>query len=313
MKQPTALAGVDIGGTKTLAAVVDRDGTVLGHASAPTPGDGGESMLRTAAHLITSLAARHAVKIAGVGVGAAGVIDQSSGIVTAASESFHDWVGWSITRELEATLGVPVVADNDVNAFVVGELRWGSLAGSLDACGVMLGTGVGGAFVQGGRLLPGSHGGAGEIGHIPGFGDLRCTCGRLGHLETLASGRSIATRHAELTGRPAASAREVAERARGGEPEALEAFRVAGESLAIALTIAGTLLDLTDVVVGGGVTRAWDLLEPSLRQTLDANVPVSGRPLDVRLSALGELAVAMGGAAAVEPLISDRLNARTTT
>ena len=221
----------------------------------------------------------------------------------AASESFTDWVGFAIGPELADALAVPVAAENDVNAFLHGELRWGAVAGADHALGVMLGTGVGGAIALDGRIFGGPRGAAGEIGHTPGYSDLTCTCGQVGHLETLASGRSIEARYAERTGGTGtATAAEIAERARAGEPDARGVFDAAGHALGLAIASAATLLDVGDVVVGGGVRRAWDVLEPALRATIAENEPVSGYPLTVHPSVLGDRAVALGAAALAWPL-----------
>ncbi|EFG65618.1 ROK family protein, partial [Streptomyces sp. SPB074] len=107
------------------------------------------------------------------------------GRILVASDSTRGWAGFAVTEAVESALGVPAFLDNDVNAFLLGEISAGAVRGERDVLGMTLGTGVGGA------LFPGPHGAAGEIGHIHGFGDLPCTCGGRGHLETLASGRSI--------------------------------------------------------------------------------------------------------------------------
>jgi glucokinase len=158
-----------------------------------------------------------------------------------------------------------------------------------------LGTGVGGALWLDGALYDGPHGAAGEIGHVPGFGDLPCTCGGRGHLETVAAGRAIAARYAERTGRPL-SAREAAA---AGDPDALAVYEAAGVAVALALLITAGLLDVTTFVIGGGVSGSWSLVEPSLQRALAAEPPVSGRELRVLTAGLGGDAVAVGAAARV--------------
>ena len=91
---------------------------------------------------------------------------------------------------LSDALDAPALLDNDVNASLRGEVSTGSIAGARDALAITLGTGVGGALWMAGERYDGPHGTAGEIGHLPGFGDALCTCGGHGHLETLASGRA---------------------------------------------------------------------------------------------------------------------------
>jgi glucokinase len=222
-------------------------------------------------------------------------VDAREGRILVASDSFRDWAGFGVTAAFEEALGVPAFLDNDVNAFLRGEATAGAVAGEPDVLGMTLGTGVGGALWLDGALYGGPHGAAGEIGHIPGFGDLPCTCGGRGHLETLASGRAIAARYGERTGREL-SAREVAA---ASDPDALAVYEDAGTAVARALLVTAGLLDVTTVVIGGGVSRAWTLLEPSILRALATEPPVSGHPVRVVPSLLGGDAVAVGAAARV--------------
>lgn len=307
MPSQHVVAGLDIGGTKISAVLCDRSGTVLADGVVPAPArEGGPAMTAAAAALVRSLEQGSGLVAVAAGVGAAGVIDQASGTVRAASESFTDWVGYAIGPELSNALGVPVAAENDVNAFLMGELRWGSVAGSAHAIGITLGTGVGGAVAIDGRILSGPHGAAGEIGHTPGYSDLVCTCGQVGHLETLASGRSIEARYAERVGADGTSGVEIAELARAGDADATAVFDAAGHALALAIATAVNLFDVVEVVVGGGVREAWDVLEPSLSATLAENGPVSGLALAVHPARLGGRAVALGAAALAWPLADER-------
>ena len=203
------------------------------------------------------------------------MIDPDSGEVLAASGTFPDWRGRRPAEAIADRTGRPVKLVNDVNAFLCGEARWGALRGVSDGLAIMLGTGVGGALLIGGRPHLGPRGGAGEIGHTPGYPRHRCTCGGVGHLETLASGRSLALRYADLTGRTGLTGSDIAVAARRGDSAAVEVFTCAARALAQGIVVATTLLDLTDVVVGGGVTAAWDLLGPLLTEALVADPPVT--------------------------------------
>ncbi|MFC8303212.1 ROK family protein [Specibacter sp. NPDC057265] len=293
------VAGIDLGGTKTTAVLCRPDGTIAAQVTIPTPAkEGGAAMSAAAAALVRQLEATLGQRVLAVGVGAAGVIDQKNGVVTAASASFTDWAGFPLAADLSARLGAGVVIDNDVNAFLRGEMSYGSLAGCSNAIGIMLGTGVGGALALGGSLFHGPRGAAGEIGHTPGFSTLRCSCGKIGHLETLASGRSIAQRYAERSGRAAGGAEQVAQLARMGDAHARATFETAGAALGQAISTTATLLDVQDVVVGGGVRGAWDLLEPPLIRMLKDNMPVSGYPLIVHPGNLGSSSAVLGSAAA---------------
>jgi glucokinase len=299
MHDPGLVAGVDIGGTKTVVVLCDRRGEVIAEAAEPTPArEGGPAMAETARRLVDRLARDSGAGLAAVGAGVAGVVDPVSGRIVAASDSFTGWAGFPLGEWLAEALSVPVTVDNDVNAFLAGELALGAARGLRDVVGITLGTGVGGAIAIEGRVHGGPRGAAGEIGHTPGYSQDLCTCGQRGHLETVVSGRSIVSRYAARTGRVVASAKEVAGLAHEGDQAALEVFRQGGHALGLAVATATNLLDVEAVVVGGGVRAAWDLLEPGLDAALADNAPVSGYPVAVRPSQLRHCAVALGAAAA---------------
>lgn len=297
MTVPVAYAGVDIGGTTTQVALVSPELSIMDRLVLATPADrGGTAMVGAVLDGIRRLLSGTRVRLLGVGVGAAGVVDAATGTVLVASDSFVDWSGFGVTAAIETDLGVPAFLDNDVNAFLRGEVSGGAVAGERHVLGLMLGTGVGGALLLDGTLYAGPHGAAGEIGHVPGFGDLPCSCGGRGHLETLAAGRSIAARYADRTGR-SGTARDVAHAAERGDPDALAVLRTAGAAVARGILITAGVIDVTTVVIGGGVTGAWSLLEPSIRAALAAEPPVSGRTPRVVPAALGADAVTIGAAA----------------
>jgi glucokinase len=288
---------VDIGGTTTQVVLCAEDLTVLDRAEVATPAtDGGQAMIGAALGALAPLLERTPGRLVGCGVGAAGVVDSATGRILVASDSFTGWAGFAVTDAVEEALGVPAFLDNDVNAFLYGEVFGGAVRGESDVLGMTLGTGVGGALWTGGALFAGPHGAAGEIGHIPGFGDLLCSCGGRGHLETLASGRSIGARYADRTGRRL-TAREVAQAADRGDQDALEVYRAAGAGIARAIVMTAGVVDITTVVVGGGVSRAWPLLEPLILASLAADPPVSGHPVRLVRAALAADAVPVGAAA----------------
>ncbi|BCJ36940.1 sugar kinase [Actinocatenispora thailandica] len=299
MTVPEVYAGVDIGGTTTQVALCGADLTILSRAELATPAArGGAAMVAAAVDAVRMLLSRTPARLVGVGVGAAGVVDTRTGEVVAASDSFVDWAGFPVADTIATDLAVPAFLDNDVNAFLRGEATGGAVTGEPDVLGMTLGTGVGGALWLDGRLYEGPHGAAGEIGHVPGFGDLPCSCGGHGHLETLASGRSIGARYADRTGR-VVTAREVARAAADGDADARAVFDAAGAGIARAVLIAAGVFDVTTVVVGGGVSAAWSLLEPPIRSALAAEPPVSGQPVRLVRAGLGSDAVVVGAASRV--------------
>ena len=297
------VAGVDVGGTNTKVILATPTLDVVDRIDLPTPAHaGGAAIVAAAVEAVTDLLDRHRASLTGVGVGAAGVVDRATGTVLVTGNSFTGWAGHGVTDSFTAALGVPATLDNDVNAFLLGEIATGAVAGESDVLGMTLGTGVGGAFVLGGRLFAGPRGAAGEIGHVPGFGDALCTCGQVGHLETIAGARGIADRYAERSGRRA-SVREIAEAARAGDTDAAAVFESAGWGLARAALLTAGILDVTTVVIGGGIARSWDLLEPAITAAIALEPPVSGAPIRLAQSTLGSDAVALGAAAQVRDLV----------
>lgn len=293
----TLFAGVDIGGTTTQAVLCAEDLTVLDRAEVPTPAaEGGRAMIGAALGALAPLLERNPGRLTGCGIGAAGVVDSATGHILVASDSFTGWAGFPVADAVQNALGVPAFLDNDVNAFLYGEVSGGAVRDESDVLGITLGTGVGGALWTGGAPFAGPHGAAGEIGHIPGFGDLLCTCGGRGHLETLASGRSIGARYADRTGLRL-TAREVARAAGRGDPDAVAVYRAAGAGIAQAIVVTAGVVDITTVVVGGGVSNAWSLLEPLVLASLAAEPPVSGHPVRLVRAGLGADAVPVGAAA----------------
>lgn len=297
------VAGVDVGGTNTKVLLATPDLEVLDRVDLPTPAHaGGAAIVTAAVGAVTGLLDRHRASLTGVGVGAAGVVDAVTGTVLVTGNSFTGWAGYGVTSAVREALGVPATLDNDVNAFLLGEVATGAVAGETDVLGMTLGTGVGGALVLGGTLFAGPRGAAGEIGHVPGFGDALCTCGQVGHLETIAGARGIADRYTERSGRRL-SVQDVAGAARAGDVDARAVFERAGWGLARAALLTAGILDVTTVVVGGGIARSWDLLEPAAAAAIAAEPPVSGAPIRLAQSTLGSDAVALGAAAQVRDLV----------
>ncbi|GAA1497436.1 ROK family protein [Paeniglutamicibacter kerguelensis] len=294
--------GIDIGGTGISAVVLDVDGSVKGRACTDTPAEhGGDAMVAACRRVATLATERSGLVPRVAGVGAAGVID-ADGVVLAASDSFTGWEGYPLGERLNASLSMPVSVGNDVAAFVLGEQRFGAGRGLENFFGIALGTGVGGGLVLNSDLHTGENGAAAEIGHIPGFGDRLCTCGRKGHLETIAAGRSIASLYALATG-DSISTKDVARLAREGDDIAAGLFADAGAGLAKAALMISGILDVSALIIGGGVAHAWDLLQPAMDASLRRTPPISGNPVQVLRSELGTDAVAIGASQFADSLL----------
>jgi glucokinase len=259
------VVGVDLGGTKILAAHVDDDHTVAAREKRKTPVDGSGSVIEEIAAAVDALGVSPDV----VGVGAPGPV--ADGVVMTAP----NLVGWTqpvaLREELSAALGVPVVVDNDATVGALGEWVAGAGQGSQFLLGVWLGTGVGGGLVLDGRPFRGATGAAGEFGHmvIRPEGE-RCGCGRRGCVEAYAGRASMERSVAVLqaAGRYSSLSAIAAERGkyrftssvwaqalRDGDEVATELLTEAVTAVGIGVASAVNLLDLDCVVVGGGLTE----------------------------------------------------------
>jgi glucokinase len=305
--------GVDIGGTKILAGIVTDDGRIVSTARRPTPRHDANDVLDLVADVVGELVQGSSDPIVGVGVGVAGLVDAERSRVYFAPNL--RWSQVPVRALLEAATGLPVVVENDGNIAAWGEYRFGAGRGTTDLVLVTVGTGIGGGIVINGGLFRGSHGVAGEIGHINAVPDGRpCGCGRHGCLEQYASGNALvrearllaAERRSEAgvllglgDGTPeGVQGVHITEAARAGDPVATEAFAVVGTWLGRGLADLAAVLDPEVFVIGGGVSDAGDLLLASARQTLaDKLIGQQNRPAPVvKVAELTNLAGLVGAA-----------------
>ncbi|OKI64005.1 ROK family protein [Micromonospora sp. CB01531] len=287
------VVGVDIGGTKTAAALVGPDGKVLQHRDAPTPAQSGpEAVLDTAAGLAAGLVG--AAGTGPVGVGTAGTVDPATGRIRYATDSLPGWAGTPVADALAARLGRPVRVTNDVNAAALGECWAGAGRDRAHVLLVAAGTGLGGAVVRNGRVEAGARGAAGEVAHLPAPGAerLRCGCGRYGHLEAIASGTGLAAAYAIETG-DRISGRAVADRAAAGDTAARQVVDRAGAVLGAVLAGLVALLDPDAVLVAGGAAGA---LLPAASAAYAAELPAGWAGVPLLPAALGADAVVVGAA-----------------
>ncbi|MCZ7546977.1 MAG: ROK family protein [Anaerolineae bacterium] len=273
--------GVDLGGTKIEAALIDRGGARVARARRPThPAEGVEAVVGRIVAAIEELRAAGG-PIAGIGVGVPGVVT-AAGVVALAS-NLH-WRDVPLRAMLIARLGDAgargLYMEKDTNAAALGEIRYGAGQGARHMLYVTVGTGVGGGMVLDGRIYHGARDKAGEIGHLViAPGGHRCGCGKRGCLETLASGTAIERwmREALARGEPSAlagadrealTAKDVAAAAQAGDALARRAFEVAGRHLGHGLALYADLVDPERIVIGGGVAAAGDLLFEPARAAL---------------------------------------------
>lgn len=272
---PLALA-VDIGGTKMAAGLVTADGTVLAadRIATPRPSPGPHAAAEVWAGLRAMLerlaGAAGDRPITGVGASTAGPFDLAG--ATVSPVNITAWRGFPLVDRLaEVVPGVPVRLAGDGVCAAIGEHWRGAGRGHDDLLVLVVSTGVGGGLIHGGRPFTGASGNAGHVGHmVVDLDGEPCPCGGRGCVEAIASGPGM-VRYALREGwRPAGdgTARDLADAARGGDPVAVAAFTRSADALAAGIVSAAAMCDLDQVVIGGGVAHAADLLFPPLKEAL---------------------------------------------
>ncbi len=302
--------GVDIGGTKIAAGVVDLDGTVLATTRRPTPSASPADVEAVIAASVAELREQHP-DIEAVGIGAAGFIDAERSKVYVAPNLA--WRDEPLRDAVQARTGLPVVVENDANAAAWAEHRFGAGRGEAHMLMVTVGTGIGGGIVLDGALYRGRFGIGAEFGHMQMVeGGRRCGCGQHGCWEQYCSGRALLHEAREIAdvqrgygarllelgdGRPEGiEAREVTQAAREGDPAALDCFEEIGMWLGQGLADLAAVLDPGVFVIGGGVADAGELLLAPARRTFAARLTGTGaRPqAEIRAAELGNQAGLVG-------------------
>ncbi len=307
----TLACGVDVGGTKIAGGVVDEAGSVVEELQVTSPATDVHAIEAAIEKLVTELATRH--QIEAVGVGAAGYIDKSRSVVLFAPNlALRDL---DLKGDLETTLGLPVVVENDANAAAWGEFQFGAGHDVDDLLLVTVGTGVGGGVVLDGSLYRGAFGVGAEIGHMRVVPDgIRCGCGNRGCFEMYASGSAL-VREARAAARAgsllaadlldraggdvdAITGPLITEAAQDADPFALEQLASVGRWLGEGIASLAAVLDPAVVVIGGGVSAADDLLLDPVRQAFSTQLTGRGhRPmLEIRKARLGNRAGLIGAA-----------------
>lgn len=303
----TLTIGVDVGGTKVAAGVVDEDGTVVAETRRDSPADDPAKMRHAIIDAIGELTRSHRVEA--VGIGAAGWIDPTRSTVLFAPNIA--WQNEPLREQVSAATGLPVVVENDANVAAWAEFRFGAARDADDSMVMItVGTGVGGGIVIGGELLRGANGIAAEFGHVLAVGGgHRCGCGRLGCVEQYASGRALARFAREGAKRSpeqartlldlaggdvaAISGRMVTAAAQAGDVVAIEAFAELGHWLGTSLADMAQILDPQVLVLGGGVIEAGELLLGPVRRAYSAALARRSR-LPVAAIRPAELGTAAG-------------------
>lgn len=302
--------GVDVGGTKVLAGVVDEHGRVVRTARRATPGRRVDTVRVEDALVHAVLEVAGGSPIAGVGVAAAGFVDASGTRVMFAPHL--PWQGEDVRDRLADRWGVPVTLENDANGAAVAEWTYGAARGARSAVVVTMGTGIGGGIIIDDHLVRGANGMAGEFGHMQVVpGGQPCECGGRGCWEQYSSGNALVRfARARMGEQPS-----VLEEATGGNPDlvtgpmvteaaadgdlvARQAFASVGDWLGVGVANLVAAFDPEVVVIGGGVSAAGDrLLEPARTALVRSLVGAAHRKVPALVAAqLGPEAGLVGAA-----------------
>ncbi|WP_375431702.1 ROK family glucokinase [uncultured Friedmanniella sp.] len=288
--------GIDIGGTKVAAGVVDEQGQILDRRQLPTPSRSPQAVEEAIVGLVGELSTRHRVE--SVGIGAAGWVDNEQAVVR-----FSPHLAWRsepLKARLSERIALPLIVDNDANAAAWAEYRFGAGRGSSVMVCITLGTGIGGGLVINRQLFRGTYGMAGEWGHmITVPGGHWCECGNRGCWEQYASGNALVREARALarTHSPAAyrlleigggdpdriTGPDVTAAAIAGEPNAIELLADVGSWLGRGIANLAAALDPEVVVIGGGVSAAGDLLLHPAQQAFSRTLTGRGFREEARL------------------------------
>jgi glucokinase len=312
---PSETIGVDLGGSKMRVAVVDRERRILHRSVQASRGRTGEEVLETLGReLDRARSARPDVSAAGLGIPC--TVDQGRGVAVNAVNL--PLVDVPIRQMMEERLGLPVFIDNDVNAAILAEHRFGAARGTRNAVMISLGTGIGGGLILDGRVYRGKLGSAGELGHmVVDMDGPECqgSCPNRGCIEAVASGtalgregRAAAERVPEsklgrmlADGRPV-EGEAVTDAAIAGDETSREVVALIGRRLGVAFASLANIFDPQVIVVGGGVIALGDLLLEPARQVLRSRAlrpmnatPVAAAELRDEAGVVGAATIAMLG------------------
>jgi glucokinase len=287
------VAAVDLGGTRTKAALVDRDLGVVTRLVEPTPPDLAGGLGRTVAAVVERLtAAAPGMRMVGCGVVVPGLVDDATG--TGVLSVNHGWRDLPIRSLVDQATGIPTVVGHDVRAGLVAETRLGVAVGVSDALFLPLGTGIAAALMVDGHVLSGG-GWAGELGHVSvDPSGPSCPCGGTGCLEVIASAAAVGREYSARTGE-LVDAQAVAERFRAGDAVAVAVWDRAVSALARAVVTTITLTGIDLVILGGGLAQSGATLMAPLGSEIE-RLRTFQRPPRLVTASLGDWAGCLGAA-----------------
>ncbi len=294
--------GVDIGGTNIKLGILSREGRILESGSIPTMAEQGPGKVAERARDWLNGHTTRDRSVIAAGIDCAGLVDGSKGYLYF-SPNIPEWKVVDLATIFAGKLSLPIVVDNDVNAAAFGEYRYGAGRGTSCFACVTLGTGVGGGLVVDGKLLHGSLGFAGEIGHtVIQIDGPVCSCGKRGHVEAFVSASAIVerARQAVRGGKESIirdsknlTVKDIDDAARSGDELAAMVFMETGRFLGYGLCHLVHLFNPEVIAVGGGVAAAGDLILEPAREVVRRNV------MDERLAGVKIVQAELGNTASI--------------
>ena len=295
-----AALGIDFGHSHLRVAVSDLSSTILAERAAPLDTDhAAHEGLDVAVELIGEVLAEAGIersRVIGAGLGLPGPVDQSDGVI-GSSAILPGWVGVAAGAEMRRRLDIPVIVDNDANLGALAELTYGAARGATDLVYLKVASGIGAGLILGGRLYRGWGGMAGELGHILVDPEgAVCRCGNRGCLETLASTSALLDMlrrsHGDLT------VAEMLTLAREGDLGCRRVIADAGRVVGSAAAMLFNVLNPQQLVVGGDLAAAGDLLLDGVRSSVRLSaLPAAADAARVTAGVLGERAQVLGALA----------------
>lgn len=307
------ICAVDLGGTNLRAANVDHNGRIHERIKQDSPASADASEIVAAISSLVSRCEAGAVKrgerLGGVCVVVPGSVHAETGVIVNAP-NVPALAGFKLGEALEKKTARKTLLENDANAAAIGEMWQGAARGHQTIVCLTLGTGVGSGIILNGELWRGADGTAGEIGHtsVEPFGGVQCKCGNIGCLEVYASGTAILrmvreelSEHSESslhsTSPDELTAERISQAARGGDEFALGIFRRVGRYLGVAMANAVNTLNPEMIVIGGGVSAAFDLFaQPARAEVSKRAFPVPAESCQIVQAECGDDAGLLGAA-----------------
>lgn len=298
--------GIDIGGTQIKCGAFLETGRLLQKWSVRTDlSDGGNRIMTQIEQEVRGWMSAHSgYMVGGIGMGIPGPVDRNGYVKTCVNLNWHEF---NPTEELKKRFPeAEIAAGNDANVAALGEYTWGAGREYESAMLITIGTGIGGGIILGGQILSGAHGIAGEIGHITTDRGAveRCNCGNMGCVDHIASATGIARNMKELLekervscmlrGREDVTAKDICDAAGRGDALCVKCLDQCMEPLGKAMAFFSHAFDPEVFMIGGGVSRAGEVILAPLRKHYQENLFLIQQGADIRAAELGNDAGIMG-------------------